>query len=204
MENVLPKTKSKFIQELATTKAPVEKPTNHYVNNKDFVKRIVEYKKACRVAKRNKETKPRIPDAIGKYIYDIAENLSRKPGFAGYTFKSEMIGDACENCVRYFDNFDPKISHYPFTYFTKIAYYAFIRRIKLEKLQLYTKYKYTQQHVVLDEMELQEMNEDGTTVPFELYDNISEFIGKFEDAQKKAKKEKKKAAKKKLELLLAA
>jgi hypothetical protein len=48
------------------------------------------------------------------------------------------------------------------------------------------KYKATQQFGILDEFELMEL-EDGTTKQFELYDNISEFIGNYEDA-KKAKK----------------
>jgi hypothetical protein len=43
---------------------------------------------------------------------------------------------------------------------------------------------------ILDEMELLEF-EDGTSKQFELYDNIAEFIGNYEDAQDKKKEVKK-------------
>jgi hypothetical protein len=101
-----------------------------------------------------------------------------------------MMSDGIENCLMYFDNFDPTKSKNPFAYFTQIIYYAFLRRIQKEKKQLYVKYKATEQMGILDEFEMLEF-EDGTTRQFELYDNISEFIENYEDA-KKAKKEVKK------------
>ena len=44
-----------------------------------------------------------------------------------------MIGDGIENCLQYVNNFDPEKSKNPFSYFTQIIYYAFIRRIQKEK-----------------------------------------------------------------------
>ena len=90
----------------------------------------------------------------------------------------------------YFRNFNPDKSNNPFAYFTQIIYYAFLRRIQKEKKQLYVKYKATEQMGILDEFEMMEMN-DGTTKQFELYDNITEFIGNFEEAKKKKKEIKK-------------
>jgi hypothetical protein len=87
----------------------------------------------------------------------------------------------------YFDNFDPTKSKNPFAYFTQIIYFAFLRRISKEKKQTYVKYKATEQMGILDEMEMMEL-EDGTTKQFELYDNIAEFIGNYEEA-KQAKKD---------------
>jgi hypothetical protein len=101
-----------------------------------------------------------------------------------------MMSDGIENCLMYFDNFDPAKSKNPFAYFTQIIYYAFLRRIQKEKKQLYVKYKATEQMGILDEFEMLEF-EDGTTRQFELYENISEFIENYEEA-KKAKKEVKK------------
>jgi hypothetical protein len=120
----------------------------------------------------------------------IAEGLSHKPNFINYTYRDEMMSDGIENCLMYFDNFDPTKSKNPFAYFTQIIYYAFLRRIQKEKKQLYVKYKATEQMGILDEFEMLEF-EDGTTRQFELYENISEFIENYEDA-KKAKKEVKK------------
>ena len=55
-----------------------------------------------------------------------------------------MIGDAVENCLLYCNNFDPAKSQNPFSYFTQITYFAFLRRIQKEKKQNYIKYKYLQ------------------------------------------------------------
>ena len=169
---------------MSTAKKP-----KHYVNNADFLKALIDYKA-------RKETNPNepIPNYIGECWQKIAEGLSRKPNFIGYTYKDEMIGDGIENCLMYFDNFDPQKSSNPFAYFTQIIYYAFLRRIQKETKQMYIKYKSTEQFGVLDEYEMFE-NENGDIKPFELYDNISEFIGKFEDKQQK-KKESKKVVKK--------
>jgi hypothetical protein len=50
------------------------------------------------------------------------------------------------------------------------------------------KYKSTELHGILDEFDQME-SDDGNTRQFEMYENISEFIKKFEDAKavKKAK-----------------
>jgi len=186
---------SKFIPELSTTRSD----TSPYVNNKEMLADIIAYRKLCRKAKKLKLPKPKIPDRIGKQLLLIATNLSNKNNFSQYTFKSDMIGVAIENCIMYFDNFDPKISKYPFTYFTKIIYYAFVRKIQIEKKQLYIKYKMTQQAGVLHDAEY---NDEDNPAQFELYENIGDFIGKYEESQKKAKEKKLLTKKKKgLELI---
>lgn len=168
------------------------KKTN-YVDNKLFLKEIVAYRKAVRKAKREGGEKPRIPEYIGECFMLIAENMSHKYNFLSYTFRDEMVSDAIENCVMYADNFNPAKSKNPFAYFTQIVYYAFLRRIQREKKQLYVKYKSTELHGILDEFEQME-SEGGMTRQFEMYDNISEFIQKYEEARAK-KKEKAAAAK---------
>lgn len=166
----------------------------HYVNNSDLLKAIVQYKKDVRSRKRDGKHKPSMPEYVGKCLLLIAENLSHKPNFREYTFRDEMIGDGIENCCMYFDNFDPKKSKNPFAYFTQIIYFAFLRRIHKERRQLYAKYKATEQQGILGNDD--EMDEDDRTQQFELYDNIAEYIGKYEASKKHKKKEakKKKAA----------
>merc|ERR1711966_317430 len=75
---------------------------------------------------------------IGECFWKIAEHLSFKSNFANYPFREDMIGDAVENCLMYAHNFNPEKSKNPFSYFTQMIYYAFIRRI--EKKQIYVKY----------------------------------------------------------------
>jgi hypothetical protein len=166
------------------------KKQKHYINNPDFLQALMDYKAEQKRCKTNKLPEPPIPNYIGECFMKIAEGLSHKPNFINYTYRDEMMSDGIENCLMYFDNFDPAKSKNPFAYFTQIIYYAFLRRIQKEKKQLYVKYKATEQMGILDEFEMLEF-EDGTTRQFELYENISEFIENYEDA-KKAKKEVKK------------
>ena len=126
----------------------------HYVKNADFLAALIDYKKACDNAKEQGLTAPRIPNYVGECFLKIAEHLSRKPNFSMYTFRDEMISDGVENCIMYFRNFDPEKSKNPFSYFTQIIYYAFLRRIIKEKKQLYVKYKATEQFGIFDSMEV--------------------------------------------------
>ena len=162
----------------------------HYINNADFLQALIDYKDKTMEAKKNKTTPPAIPNYIGECFMKIAEGLSHKPNFINYTYRDEMMSDGIENCLMYFDNFDPSKSKNPFAYFTQIIYYAFLRRIQKEKKQLYVKYKATEQMGILDEMELMEFD-DGTSRQFELYDNIAEFIENYEEAREKKKEVKK-------------
>lgn len=182
---------SKFIPELSTT----NKDTQHYVNNKEMLAAIIQYRKDVRAAKKAKLPKPKIPDSIGSMIWLIAVNLSHRQNFSQYTFVNDMIGDAVENCIMYFDNFNPKTSKYPFAYFSKITFYAFVRRIQREKKQLYIKYKATQQAGILHDAEFND--EDNPGEQFEMYENISEFIDKYEASQEAAKLKKAQPKKKK-------
>jgi hypothetical protein len=166
----------------------------HYINNEDFLKALVDYKTKCVEAEKAGKSKPNIPNYIGECFMKIAEGLSHKPNFINYTYRDEMISDGIENCLMYFENFDPTKSKNPFAYFTQVIYFAFLRRIQKEKKQLYVKYKATEMYGVLDEFEMLE-SEDGVTKQFELYENISEFIETYEDA-KKTKKESKNLTKK--------
>lgn len=158
------------------------KPKKNYINNPDFLRALVEFKQ-----RKEKNPEEPIPNYIGECFMKIAQGLSHKPNFINYTYRDEMIGDGIENCLMYFQNFNPEKSNNPFAYFTQIIYYAFLRRIQKEKKQTYIKYKATQQFGILDELEMLEM-EDGTMRQFEIYENISEFIETYETTQKAKRK----------------
>ena len=172
----------------------IKKSKKDYINNADFVKALAEHKRLVSESKQNNLPAPRLPNYIGECFMKIAEGLSHKPNFINYTYRDEMISDGIENCLMYFENFDPSKSKNAFAYFTQVIWFAFLRRIQKEKKQLYVKYKATEQMGILDEYELLEL-EEGQNRQFELYDNISEFIGNFEESQEK-KKESKKVVKK--------
>lgn len=113
----------------------------HYVNNKEFLAAMTEYRKTVLKAKKDGVTKPPVTDYIGGCFLKIANHLSYRPNFINYTFKDDMISDGIENCLQYLDNFNPEKSNNPFAYFTQIIYYAFIRRIQKEKKQTTIKHK---------------------------------------------------------------
>ena len=117
------------------------KRSEHYVNNKEFLEAIVEYKRKVKVAAENGDPKPRITNYLGECFLKIATHLSYKPNFVNYMFREDMICDGIENCLQYIDNFNPEKSTNPFAYFTQIIYYAFLRRIQREKKQLEIKTK---------------------------------------------------------------
>ena len=119
----------------------MKKKSEHYVNNKEFLLALVDFKAECKVAEENGEPKPRINNYIGECFLKIATHLSYKPNFVNYMFREDMICDGIENCVQYIGNFDPSKSSNPFAYFTQIIYYAFIRRIQREKKQTHVKHK---------------------------------------------------------------
>ena len=127
------------------------KPKN-YINNKTLYETIIKYKDSLRLSETNNTSPPRIPDYIGEALNKICKNLSTKSNFGGYSiqWKQEMISDGLVDCVAAIDNFDPARTNNPFAYFTQIAWNAFLRRIKKEKVQVYVKHKNFQNSVLTD------------------------------------------------------
>jgi hypothetical protein len=113
----------------------------HYVNNKEFLAALIDYRQNVELAQQRGDPKPQITTYLGECFLKIATHLSFKPNFVNYIFKDDMISDGIENCVQYIHNFDPEKSQNPFAYFTQIIHYAFLRRIQKEKKQLEIKNK---------------------------------------------------------------
>ena len=118
-----------------------KKKSEHYVNNKELLAALIDYRAEVAVAKTKDLPKPRISNYLGECFLKIATHLSYKPNFVNYMFRDDMISDGIENCVQYIHNFDPNKSKNPFAYFTQIIHYAFLRRIQKEKKQLEIKTK---------------------------------------------------------------
>ena len=115
--------------------------SNHYIDNEVFYEEFVKWKKEVTKVVKAGGKEPPVTDYIGRCFLEIAERLSYRPNFINYPFRDEMVGDGVENCLMYASNFDPAKSKNPFSYFTQIIYYAFIRRIQKEKKQNYIKFK---------------------------------------------------------------
>lgn len=74
-------------------------------------------------------------EELGEYIKKIAYGLSYLPSFINYTYKEDMIGDALVKMYSALKNkkYNFDTGSNPFSYFTTIAFHAFINRIKKEK-----------------------------------------------------------------------
>lgn len=138
----------------------VVKASRNYVDNNKLYQSILEWYEKRKTAAESGLTEPQPPKYLSECIVLIPTRLASKGNFSGYSFKEEMIGDAVENIIQYFRNFDPEKSKNPFAYFTQIAYYAFLRRIIREKRQSYIKHKMIQNSVILDSIITQD-HDDG-------------------------------------------
>lgn len=122
---------------------PIKKKSNHYVTNADLSDALIDYKRKCDAAKEQGLPRPRIPEYLGECFLKMATHFSYRPNFVNYPFVNDLISDAVENCCRYCHNYNPdyvskrtgrKIN--AFNYITQIVYFAFLRRIKIEKKEM--------------------------------------------------------------------
>ena len=162
-----------------------------YVNNKDLYAAMVIYITACKLAKESGLSRPQVPNYIGECILKIATHLSYKPNFSNYTYKDDMILDGIENCILYIHNFDPDKYSNPFSYFTQIVFFAFIRRISKEKKHSYIKNKLIQ-NMVFDLYEIQEHDdsEHFQNAHIDFMKNNQHFDDYLVKKEKKVKKSK--------------
>ena len=173
------------------------KKTEYYVNNKEFLAAITDYREKVFAAKEANKPRPRVTNYLGSCFLKIATHLSYKPNFVNYMFREDMICDGIENCLQYIDNFNPEKSKNPFAYFTQIIYYAFLRRIEKEKKQLYIKYKTMNEFDSLEEnsdtssMESEDFISTGASpLTSDKRATIYDFIYAFEEKKRKKKKPK--------------
>ena len=118
-----------------------KKKSQHYVDNKQFLAAMVEWREKCLENAAVDEENPPLTNYIGECFLKIATHLSYRPNFINYSYRDEMISDGIQNCLQYAYNFNPEKSQNPFAYFTQIIYYAFLRRIQKEKKQAHVKHQ---------------------------------------------------------------
>ena len=170
------------------------KTLRHYIDNVKFCHAMTEWKKLVKEAEECGDDRPPVTSYIAESFLKIAEHLSHRPNFINYPFREDMIGDGVENCLLYAHNFDPDKSSNPFSYFTQIIYYAFLRRIEKEKKQAYVKLKMTE---LMDDGSFhkwfkenyfeKDTVQEALTEHFQISEND---IKKFEPKKKRKKKKK--------------
>lgn len=188
-------------QQAATTeetKVPKQRKRKvHYINNARFLEELIKHRAKLKEARDADRVTPILPDYIGECFQQIAERYSRKPQFSSYSFREEMVYDALENCILYWESFDPEKGKNPFAYFTQVTHYAFLRRIEKEKYQLYVKYK-SIENFMLENVNSGDIN-DGS-LNSDMFDINTEYMNGFVrdfEAKMEAKKQAKKSPQKK-------
>ena len=163
-----------------------------FVDNEKFYEEMVSWKQALyKNREQGIDERPVIPEYIGECIWKIAFRYATKPNWRN-SYNEDMVGDAVEECIKYLDRFDETKSKNPFSYFTQIVYYSFLRKISSEKKQLYIKYK-----VILNS-EIDDFFEgDESDVAYSKEDLLSrfqakEFIDYYEKNVKRSRKKNKK------------
>ena len=159
--------------------------STHYVDNKEFSAKIVEYVKTINEARDNDKELPVVPNYLALCFLRIAENLSHKSNFIRYTYREEMVMDAVENCLKAVENYNINAatrSGKPnaFAYFTQIIWYAFLRRIAKEKKQQDIKEKYMSQSGI-EAFLVTETGEASTGVATHFIDVLKDRIDKVKE-----------------------
>ncbi len=160
---------------------PRDKP--HYVNNRQFSYAVVDYVTEANAAKAKGDKNPIVPDYIAMCFMKICEGLSHKPNFVRYTYRDEMVMDGVENCLKAIYNYRIDASTRTgkpnaFSYFTQIAYFAFIRRIVKEKKQADIKFKFMEQANIEDFVSSIDMN---SPIDQSFLDTLREKISKIKE-----------------------
>ena len=176
---------------------PKNKP--HYVNNKDFSRAVVEYVNEVNIARAKDVDEPIITNYIGSCFLKIAEGLSRKPNFIGYTYREEMVMDGVENCIKAIMNYDVEKATRTglpnaFSYFTQIIWYAFLRRIAKEKKYQDIKERYMDYADVSSFANFGDHQEGGGSIIDRIRIRSHQVREKDNEIKILAKKEKKKKA----------
>lgn len=110
----------------------------NYLDNTKFSNDIIAYVQFSRTEREAGRATPQVPNSIGEGFIKIANGLAHRYNFISYTYKEEMVGDAIEDCIRRVHNFDERVPTKSgkvnaFGYFTKIAFFAMVRRLVKEK-----------------------------------------------------------------------
>lgn len=124
-------------------RASSKKKSEYYISPPEFRAAITEFYKT-----------EIFPNYLGECIIKIAEGLSYSPKFRNYSYIDDMVGDALIKMYAALKNknFNVDSPSNPFSYFTTIAFRAFINRIKKEKRRHETECNYREivyeQHMI--------------------------------------------------------
>lgn len=148
----------------------VPRPSRHYIDDDHLTSILSAWKEVFDYNKANGLERPRLPEAVGEAIFDMAESMGKRFNFSGYSYLDEMKSDAILHCIKYIHNFNPNVKSEKkgkvsaFGYINMIIWRTFGHRIKKEKHEQYLKYASFEQMGGMDAFQDEEMviaNGDG-------------------------------------------
>ena len=74
-----------------------------------------------------------MPEDVATDVYTIADRISTKPNWAGYSYRQDMVQNAVLCVILYGHNFDLKKSTNGFAWVTQVIHNSFIRYNQLEQ-----------------------------------------------------------------------
>jgi hypothetical protein len=190
---------------------PKAKKERHYVDNDKFFDAMVERRKEIDSNKSKGLPPPPVSEFIGECILKISQNLAKSYSFSQAHLRGisdELVSDAVINCLKYVDNFDQNITKNPFSYFTQISYYSFLRTIDGEEEEKAKKYKATLEKAATGMLadtdeDISELTNMDVSIK-----NMETFVNKYDEKLRKNSEEarkrrlKKKKEKKGIEIFL--
>jgi len=184
-----------------STVEAVTKKERYYIDKKQLTQALRDWKAQIAEAEANGTEPPRVSEYIGKCILDIAKNMSNKFNFRGYSFKDDMVGDACINALTYLHNFNPDAptrsgEPNPFWYISLTCHNTFTKCIEREARQQYYKYKAFEllgsMSDMLGDEDLSDLQESGNASIQEMYNDFNSKVSTYEAKHLKKSKGRKK------------
>jgi len=117
------------------TKVRKKRTSKYYVLNSDLIPEIIKFKKTCKYDDNGKYIKcsGEFTPELGKMIWLIADGMSKKSNFYGYTWREDMVSSAILTVLKYIHNFNLDKSENPFAYISTITTRAFLQYIAYSK-----------------------------------------------------------------------
>lgn len=161
---------------------------NHYVNNKELLNSLKEFRVLYLESKELGLERPVMPNKVSSAIVQIATKMSRLHNFIGYSYRSDMISDAILQCTAKFQNFDPEKGDNPFAYFSQLAWNAFVGRIKIEQKQTSIRAKLINEKVTTEFIQQNLENDtDGTNAFVDFLKENEIFVDYYQQSKDQEK-----------------
>lgn len=164
-----------------------DKPTSdkksHYIDNDALYIEFVKWTEARMLAENCGEPEPAIPQKIGEGILKIANNFSSKHNWHNNSsYREEMVSDAVINCIKYIRNFNTEKYKNPFSYFSQICYYSFLKTIDTEHIEDYVKHKSALNSKLFQDIINGEIDDEDLILDDFEYnmESVESFISNFE------------------------